>query len=365
MASRWHRGVKQISRVTQADSGVPGALPPGEPRRRGGHGDSYGNCRDLVGMLLTTSFLRAPSVSSVSPWFPGGGRAPACAGDDRSDAGPGGSARETTNRASEPTDRAPSGRVERRSRHSGFGSRRTDSSAGVLNPDESSRASEQARGPPKPAYDSRSGRFEPRRRQPGAGAGGRTAEQTAPDAERPNAPAEEAARRLRQRSRAASRHPPAGATNFRPPQPIRWPEQTDSRPSSQIHTRAATRRVRAVESVSVHRPQFSNDHSVLPFKATLQRRTALAHALLLIGPARPRIFIEHAMFRPWYQDSARCSAPRPRSRVQGLAHVMHLMPRDRVISPREARSFEVHHDAGGVAPRDAGPSGVRTRTREV
>jgi hypothetical protein len=35
---------------------------------------------------------------------------------------------------------------------------------------------------------------------------------------------------------------------------------------------------------------------------TLPRRTALAYAPLLIGPARARIFIEHAMFRPRHQD---------------------------------------------------------------
>src|SRR4051812_19723942 len=55
---------------------------------------------------------------------------------------------------------------------------------------------------------------------------------------------------------------------------------------------------------------------------------------------------------------------------------MHLTPRDRVISPCETRSFEVHQDAGGVAPRDAGPSwcahtyedgmkGDERRTREM
>jgi hypothetical protein len=43
-------------------------------------------------------------------------------------------------------------------------------------------------------------------------------------------------------------------------------EQPDLRPSNNIHTRATTRRVRAVESGSVHRPPFSIDHSVLPFK---------------------------------------------------------------------------------------------------
>jgi hypothetical protein len=37
---------------------------------------------------------------------------------------------------------------------------------------------------------------------------------------------------------------------------------------------------------------------------TQQRHTALAYAPLLIAPARARIFIEHAMFRPQHQDQS-------------------------------------------------------------
>ena len=46
--------------------------------------------------------------------------------------------------------------------------------------------------------------------------------------------------------------------------------------------------------------------TIRPFHSsiTLQRRTALANAPLPTGPARARIFIEHAMFRPRHQDQS-------------------------------------------------------------
>ena len=238
------------------------------------------------------------------------------AGDDRSDSGHGESAPETTNQAPEQTDRAPSGRVERRSRHSGSSSRRTDPAAGVFDSDESSRACEQARGPPKLAYDSRSERFERRRRQPLAGAGGRTAEQTVPDVERPNGRRRERlAGRANGIPRRAGDSPAAGAIPERERtsacRSIQFPapvadslaganrsaaEQTDPRrskqirgTSSQIHACAATRRVRVLESVSVHRRRFSNEHSVLP--SCESRPATKSRQRLCLSSCRPRAYI--------------------------------------------------------------------------
>lgn len=194
-----------------------------------------------------------------------------------------------------------------------------------------------------------------RRRWPVAGAGGRTAEHRFP---MPSG-------RTR---RGESGSPAAGVIPGR--------EQTSSNPSNEFPATAvgspaganrflgrATRSTPELRLVarrrirSVHRPQFSIDHSVLPLKHHAAAPHCARVRPLLVGPAHARIFIEHSMFRPQHQESVRRIAQRSRSRVQALAHVMHLMPRDRVISPCEARSFEVHHDAGGVAPRDTGPSG--------
>src|SRR5438128_8489790 len=90
---------------------------------------------------------------------------------------------------------------------------------------------------------------------------------------------------------------------------------------------------------------------------TLQRRSALAYDRAPIGPACARIFIEHAMFRAQAPGSACCVALRAASRVQALAHVMRLRPRDRVVSPCEpdpSRSILVMEESRRGMPRPSG-----------
>lgn len=53
----------------------------------------------------------------------------------------------------------------------------------------------------------------------------------------------------------------------------------------------------------------------------------------------------------------------PSPRVQSLARVMHRRLHDRISGPRAVRSFAIHSADGGVAPRDAGPSGMRRHAR--
>jgi hypothetical protein len=102
---------------------------------------------------------------------------------------------------------------------------------------------------------------------PARGRSGRTARRA--DGSRRRAAgraAEGAARRRKHPNPAPNRQFAGRRSDPGPRADIRRPEQTDSRPSNQIRTRATTRRVRAVESVSVHHSQFSIDHPVLPFK---------------------------------------------------------------------------------------------------
>jgi hypothetical protein len=173
-------------------------------------------------------------------------------------------------------------------------------------------ASEHTRGPLKLAYGSRSERIGRRRRRPAAEAGGRVAKQTASDASRRNhrggsgSPAGAisfsagAIRCSGGAIRCSAEQPDSRpsnqvlrrATRFSTEQPDARPKQSDSRPSNQIHTRGTTRRVRAVESVSAHRPRRSTEHSVPPFKHHAPAPHTLACAPLPIGPARARIFIE-------------------------------------------------------------------------
>jgi hypothetical protein len=311
-------------------------------------------------------------------------------GDDRSDSGDNGSARETMNRAREPTDRAPSGQA-------GAEANISAAEADGRIPPQASPPRTRAAGRPGSRADRRSGRTRPGANESGGEDAGSCPKQADGRASRrvlspsdwarrgwsdsqahaTESRAGPAIRRPQERSRAARSDPGqraaigwAEAVNFWPPPTILRmqqtdppPEQSDPRLSNQIYTRATTSRVRAVESACFHCPRISNDHSALPFNHRAQAPHRARVRAAFIAAARLRILIEHAMFRLRNQNRFRCIDPRPRSPMQALAHVMHLTPRDRVISPCDTRSFEIHHGAVGVAPRDAGPSGMRTHVR--
>ena len=200
--------------------------------------------------------------------------------------------------------------------------------------------------------------------------------------------AEPAIRRLQERSRAASRHPasrsidflsaaadsPAGATRSPAEQPdprrskqipgratrssaeqtdSRWkqaaprPEQTDPRPSNQIPGRAtrspaeqpdphpSDNSPRARRRIRINSPSLVFQRA---FSPSIQ--TSRSSAAPRLRP--PRSSSARRVRAPL--SSTRCSARGTQdpsaalihdleSRVQGLAHVMHLRPRDRVINP--------------------------------
>ena len=191
---------------------------------------------------------------------------------------------EATDRSRETTDRRPRRRIGLRSQR--IGRRADSSSAGAdvpvpeaggrippqasSTPTQSSRASEQARGPPKRPDDSRSERLERRRRRR-AGRSGRSGPPSRRLRRRAAGCAARTARKPRSADRAPSRRIAGRANDSGPRRANR------SRRSNQILGRAGSstagasrsppseRAVWGVLSVSVHRPQFSNEHSVLRF----------------------------------------------------------------------------------------------------
>jgi hypothetical protein len=159
----------------------------------------------------------------------------------------------------------------------------------------------------------------------------------------------------RERSGPASDDQPAAAMTSTPRARVHRPEQADSQPSD--------RGVRAVLSVSVHRPQLPAEHGLL---RSNHQAPAPQRARERPRPNRPRVraHLHRAPDVPHAAPgSVCCVALRATSRVQALAHVMRLVHCDRVINPCETRSFEIDPGDGGVAPRDAGSSGMRTHVR--
>jgi hypothetical protein len=280
-------------------------------------------------------------VRRLEPVRPPGGDA-SSAGANESDAGDDRSDPEATNRLPRRRIGLQSQRIERRADTSSAGADIPVPEAGGRIPPQASSTPTRAAGRPSRRADRRSWRTTRGANASSSECAGRrlqqavaAAERTPPHAQLPDAPRSgRLGGRIEPNQAPSSRFagrwngPVPRATISRAPQRPPRPEHAVHRPSKQILIPVSA----ACEPSSPCQftvPSYPSSMRSFGPIITLQRRSAHARTRAPIGRACACTFMEHAMFRVQHQDRAAALLRDLQSRLQGLAHVMHLRPRDR------------------------------------